>query len=63
MGEGTQSEENSNIEIRNSKQIQMIEIKKTPNKSKSNSGFEDFPDFRFIGLLGCFGFRASNFGF
>jgi hypothetical protein len=41
----------------------MIEIKKTPNKSKSNSGFEDFPDFRFIGLLGCFGFRASNFGF
>jgi hypothetical protein len=36
---------------------------KTPNKPKSDSGFENLPDFRFIELLLCFGFRYSDFGF
>jgi len=42
---------NSNNEIRNSKEIQMIEILKIPNKPKTDSAFEGFFDFWSIELL------------
>ena len=44
--------ENSNIEIRNSKQIQIIKWKKFPNKLVWDFGFE---------CLVCFGFRSFDF--
>jgi hypothetical protein len=34
-----------------------------PNQPKSDSGFDHFPDFGFIELPVCFGFRASSFEF
>jgi len=50
---------NSNVEIRNSKQIQMI--KKQKNSKPAHFGFR-FLDFGFDCFI-CFGFRASDFGF
>jgi hypothetical protein len=48
---------NSNLEIRNLKQIQMIKIQKILDEPVS-----DFT-FRFLQFSVCFGFRYSDFGF
>jgi len=54
-----EARKNSKLEIRNSKQIQMIKKHKIPNKLVT-----DF-DFWISDLSAavCFGFRASDFGF
>jgi hypothetical protein len=44
---------NSKLEIRNSKQIQMIKSNKIPNRLVSDFGFEYFSLFR----ISSFGFR------
>ena len=61
----TQKKENPNIEIRNPKQIQMIEKLQCfkLNGNDPDILVLDFPDLKFIYLWVCFGFRYSNFGF
>ena len=48
-----QTVKSTNLEIRNSKQIQMIKSRKIPNKLVLDFGFKYFV---------CFGFRDSDFG-
>jgi len=56
---GMKSQKNSKLEIRSSKQIQIIKKHKISNKLVS--------DFNFwisnLSVSVCFGFRASDFGF
>ena len=56
---GMKSRKNSKLEIRNSKQIQMIKKYKISNNLVSDFRFLDFGSECFV----CFGFRYSDFGF
>jgi hypothetical protein len=53
----------SNIEIRNSKQIQMTKNTKFQISLIRIHRFGISRVLDLFGLLDCFGFRASNFGF
>ena len=56
-------EENSKLEIRNSKQIEMNSKQKIPNKLDAGSRFGNFSDFGFIGFAVSLEFRASDLSF